>query len=125
MDTKKYEVFEKTVELGSLTRAGEELGLTQSGVSHIISALEDELGVPLLRRTRTGARLTDAGAKLMPSIRQILRAEERLRWTAESSRIQPAKPMPPGRICLSRARRASRAGLPVTQLIWRNCALKR
>ncbi len=86
MDTKKYEVFEKTVELGSLTRAGEDLGLTQSGVSHIISALEDELGVPLLRRTRTGARLTDAGAKLMPSIRQILRAEERLRWTAESIR---------------------------------------
>ena len=42
MDTKKYEVFEKTVELSSLTKAAEELGLTQSGVSHIIAALEEE-----------------------------------------------------------------------------------
>ena len=43
MDTKKYEVFEKTVELSSLTKAAEELGLTQSGVSHIIAALEEEV----------------------------------------------------------------------------------
>jgi len=86
MDTKKYEVLEKAADLGSLTRAGEELGLTQSGVSHIIASLEAELGLPLLRRTRTGAHLTDAGEKLMPSVRQILRAEEKLRWTAESIR---------------------------------------
>ena len=44
MDTKKYEVFAKTVELGSLTRAAEELGLTQSGVSHILAAMGEELG---------------------------------------------------------------------------------
>ena len=55
MDTKKYEVFEKTVELSSLTKAAEELGLTQSGVSHIIAALEEEFGFPLLTRSRTGA----------------------------------------------------------------------
>ena len=56
MDTKKYEVFEKTVELSSLTKAAEELGLTQSGVSHIIAALEEEFGFPLLTRSRTGVR---------------------------------------------------------------------
>lgn len=86
MDTKKYEVLEKTAELGSLTKAGEELGLTQSGVSHIIAALEAELGLSLLRRTRAGARLTDAGEKLMPFVRQILRAEDRLMWTAAAVR---------------------------------------
>lgn len=86
MDTKKYEVLEKTVQLGSLTRAAEELGLTQSGVSHIIASLEEELGLPVLRRTRTGAHLTDAGEKLMPWVRQILQAEEQLKWTAESIR---------------------------------------
>ena len=69
MDTKKYEVFEKTVEMASLTRAAEELGLTQSGVSHIIAALEEEFGLPLLRRTRVGARLTPEGERLMPCIR--------------------------------------------------------
>lgn len=37
MDTKKYAVVEKVVEKASLTRAAEELGLTQSGVSHIVA----------------------------------------------------------------------------------------
>ena len=86
MDTKKYEVFEKIVELSSLTRAAEELGLTQSGVSHILSAREDEMGYPLLRRSRVGARLTPEGARLMPFIRDVLRAQERLEQTAADLR---------------------------------------
>ena len=51
MDTKKYEVLEKTVELSSLTKAAQELGLTQSGVSHMLAAIEAELQLPLLKRT--------------------------------------------------------------------------
>ena len=35
MSLKKYEVFAKTVELGSLTRAAEALGSTQSRISHV------------------------------------------------------------------------------------------
>lgn len=83
MDTKKYAVFEKTVELGSLTRAAEELGLTQSGVSHIIAAIEEELGLTLLHRSRTGAALTPAGERLLPYIKEIVRQEECLRTAAE------------------------------------------
>lgn len=86
MDIKKYEVFEKTVELSSLTRAAEELGLTQSGVSHIIATLEEEFGFPLLSRSRTGARLTPEGEKVMPYIRSILRAQEQLEQTAAELR---------------------------------------
>ena len=86
MDTKKYEVFEKIVELSSLTKAAEELGLTQSGVSHILAALEEEMGFPLLRRSRVGARLTPEGEKLIPCIREILRAQERLEQTASELR---------------------------------------
>lgn len=86
MDTKKYEVLEKVVELSSLTRAAEELGLTQSGVSHILSALESEFGFPLLRRSRVGARLTAEGEALMPFVRDILRSQERLTQTAAELR---------------------------------------
>ena len=86
MDTKKYEVFEKIVDLSSLTRAAEELGLTQSGVSHILSGLEEELGVPLLKRSRVGARLTAEGERLMPLIRDVLRCQERLDQTAAELR---------------------------------------
>ena len=82
MDTKKYEVFEKTVELSSLTKAAQEMGLTQSGVSHMIAAIEAELQLPLLKRTRTGARLTPEGEKMMPHIREIVRQEKLLRKAA-------------------------------------------
>ena len=78
MDTKKYEVFVKTAELASLTRAGAELGLTQSGVSHVLAGLEGELGFPLLTRSRTGARLTPEGERALPLIREILRGQAAL-----------------------------------------------
>ena len=92
MDTKKYAVFVKTVELSSLTKAAEELGLTQSGVSHIIAALESDLGLTLLRRTRTGAHLTADGERLLPIIREIVRQDERLhREAAELARSASAR----------------------------------
>ena len=69
MDTKKYEVLEKTVELSSLTKAAQELGLTQSGVSHMLAAIEAELQLPLLKRTRAGARLTPEGERLYAHVR--------------------------------------------------------
>ena len=86
METKKLEVLEKIVELSSLTRAAEEMGLTQSGVSHILAGLEEELGFPLLRRSRVGARLTPEGERLMPFIRDVVRAQERLDQTAADLR---------------------------------------
>lgn len=83
MDTKKYEVFVKTVEEASLTRAAESMHLTQSGVSHIIASIEEEVQLPLLKRTRTGARLTPEGEKLIGFIREIVRQEKLLKKEAE------------------------------------------
>lgn len=51
MSLKKYEAFSKTVELGSLTNAADALGYTQSGISHMLNSLEDELGFTLLYRS--------------------------------------------------------------------------
>ncbi|MFX0109090.1 LysR family transcriptional regulator [Bacillus pumilus] len=70
--TFQYKVFLTVVKCGSFTKAGEKLGLTQSGVSHNIAKLESELGVVLLRRNRNGLSLTDAGERVMPHIRQII-----------------------------------------------------
>ncbi|WP_260860879.1 LysR family transcriptional regulator [Bacillus pumilus] len=70
--TFQYKVFLTVVECGSFTKAGEKLGLTQSGVSHNIAKLESELGVVLLRRNRKGLSLTDAGERVMPHLRQII-----------------------------------------------------
>lgn len=75
MSNSKYAALCAAVETGSLTRAAERLGYTQSGVSHLIRTLEDELGFALLVRARGGVVLTDEGQRLMPYIRQVLAAE--------------------------------------------------
>ncbi len=86
MDTKKYEILEKVTDLSSLTLAAEALGLTQPAVSHILAGLEEEFGFPLMRRSRTGARLTAEGERLMPLVRDVLRAQERLDQTVSDIR---------------------------------------
>ena len=57
MSATKYQIFLKTVECGSFTKAAEELNFSQSGISHAISSLEEELGVTLLSRNRGGVTL--------------------------------------------------------------------
>lgn len=86
MDTKRYEVFVKIVENASLTKAAEELGLTQSGVSHILSALEEELGFTLMKRSRNGAKLTTEGNALLPYIKEIVEQERLMRLEADQLR---------------------------------------
>ena len=82
----KYLILASTVDSGSLTRAADELGCTQSAVSHSIASLESELGFPLIVRNRGGVKLTDEGERIMPAIREILRGEELLSQTASSIR---------------------------------------
>lgn len=76
MAQSKYKIFLSVVESGSLTRAAEKCGVTQSAVSHALHALESEAGLPLLIRNRNGVRLTPEGEKLMPAIRRIVEALE-------------------------------------------------
>lgn len=78
MSIAKYEAFIKTVEEGSLTKAAESLGYTQSGMSHLIRSLEEEMGATLLLRERSGARLTPEGAALLPFFRNICNGQREL-----------------------------------------------
>ncbi|CDM25853.1 LysR family transcriptional regulator [Castellaniella defragrans] len=56
--------FLKIAELSSLSRAAEDLGLSQSGLSRKLASLEAHLGKPLFLRTGRGMELTEAGRKL-------------------------------------------------------------
>ena len=78
METKKWEAMVTAVELGSFTRAAERLGVTQSGLTHMMNSLEKEVGFPLLVRDHYGVRLTPAGEGLLPAVRDLLRAGRRL-----------------------------------------------
>ena len=84
--TEKYRALLAAVELDSFTRAAEELGCTQSAVSHMITSLERELGFRLLRRTRSGISLTDEGERMLSAVRALLSAEEQLNQTSAAIR---------------------------------------
>jgi len=75
METSRCKAFYAAATLGSLTAAAERLGYTPSGVSQLITALEDDLGFKLLERTKRGVRLTSEGARLLPEIRIFLNSE--------------------------------------------------
>ena len=86
MNLAKYEALAAVVETGSLTLAARELGITQSAVSHSLDSLEKELGLPLVKRSRAGASLTDEGERLMPAVRALLSSAEQLGQTAAAIR---------------------------------------
>lgn len=65
MDTKKINALLLSLEHGSLTAAAEELGYTQSGMTHMMNSLEDEIGLKLLMRTKSGVHLSPAGEELL------------------------------------------------------------
>lgn len=74
----KFEIFSTVVELGSLTKAGETLGLTQSAVSHAIASLESDWGFSILNRGRSGIHLTSNGERILKYIREILKWNEEM-----------------------------------------------
>lgn len=69
-------VFVAVAHRQSFTRAAEQLGMTQPGVSKSIHELERQAGARLVERIPTGVRLTEAGTVLLGHARTIL-AEER------------------------------------------------
>ena len=59
-------------ELRSFTRAAARLGTSQSALSHTVRRLEERLGVRLLTRTTRSVAATEAGQRLMDSLRPAL-----------------------------------------------------
>ncbi len=74
-----YEIFLKVVETGNISKASEALNYTQSGISHVISALEKRMGFKLFVRSSNGVALTDNGQKVVPIIQNIVNQEQLLK----------------------------------------------
>ena len=68
----QLKVFVAVAHAGSFSRAGEQIGLSQSAVSHSVKELESELGVKLLDRTTREVVLTDAGQQLASRLERLL-----------------------------------------------------
>ena len=74
----KCTAFLKVAETGNITKSAEDLGYTQPGMSHIITNLEDELGIRLFYRRKTGVTLTTTGEMLLPYFKSIVKEIEKL-----------------------------------------------
>jgi DNA-binding transcriptional LysR family regulator len=72
LDLRQLECFVAVAEELHFRHAGERLGLSQSALSDRISALEYEIGVPLLFRTTRQVSLTQAGAEFLRDATGIL-----------------------------------------------------
>ena len=82
MDSLKVNVLIKALEMGSMTAAAEDLGYTTSGVSQMITSIENELGFPVVARGRGGVSLTKAGEKVYPAILSYSHADSVIRQIA-------------------------------------------
>ncbi len=78
MDISKLALLCDVADTNNLTLSAERMGYTQSGVSHAISKLETEMGIPLIKRTKHGVELTSEGSLLMPYIRLVVTHYERM-----------------------------------------------
>ena len=75
MESARCKAFIESVDKGSFRAAAEALGYTPSAVSQLVSALERDLGITLLIRTKRGVLLTPEGKKLVPIVRSYLARE--------------------------------------------------
>jgi DNA-binding transcriptional LysR family regulator len=78
-------VMAAVVETGNFARAGDALGLTQSGVSRAIARLEMRIGVRLFDRTPRAVTLTDEGRRFHQSVMPLLTGLEEAATDAAGS----------------------------------------
>ena len=84
-----YRVFYTVAKKGSLTKAAEELYISQPAVSQAVKQLENQLGVNLFNRTHRGVELSEEGGRrIFENVERALRlleeAEESLNAGGEA-----------------------------------------
>lgn len=86
MDTERCRVLVRVVETGNIRGAAAQLGYTPSGVSRMMAALEGELGLTLLERSRAGVSPTTACEEMLPYLRRIAAAVDACTQAAQALR---------------------------------------
>jgi DNA-binding transcriptional LysR family regulator len=86
MTLTQLEIFSVVAQRKGFTAAAAQLKISQSGVSHAIRALEQELGVALFHRHQGDVALTDIGACLLGRAQAMLGLAETMRQEAADAR---------------------------------------
>src|SRR5215510_4430366 len=82
-------IFQRVIERGSFAGAAEDMGLSPSAVSKLVTRLEHRLGVRLINRTTRRLALTPEGEIYLERSRDILRAIESTEAEIASARLSP------------------------------------
>jgi DNA-binding transcriptional LysR family regulator len=98
--------FIAVAEAGSFTRAAAKLGLSQSALSYSVRMLEQRLGVRLISRTTRSLSLTDAGERMLQSLRPAFDHID-----SEIAAVSALRDKPTGIIRLTTFRHAARSVL--------------
>lgn len=70
--------FLKVAEMGSISKAAEQLNYTHSGLTYLLNTLETDIGLQLLRRDHKGVSLTEEGRQLEPYFRSLIELEKNM-----------------------------------------------
>ena len=84
------QAFVAVADLQGFAPAARKLGLSPSGVTRLIAALEARLGARLLQRTTRSVTLTDTGRHYLERARRILADVEEAERAAEGERTRPS-----------------------------------
>lgn len=84
-ESERCRAFIRSVELGSLGAAAEEMGFSPSTISRMAASLEQEWGVRLMERSRNGLTVTPEGSAMLSLAQAIVCAHRRAAQEAASS----------------------------------------
>jgi DNA-binding transcriptional LysR family regulator len=84
------QAFVLVADLKGFAPAARKLGLSASGVTRLIAALEDRVGARLLQRTTRSVTLTDVGARYLERARRIVADVEEAEISTQAERTQPS-----------------------------------
>ncbi len=90
LDWDKLRVFHAAAEAGSFTHAAEKLRLSQSAISRQVSALEQDVGVPLFHRHARGLIMTEQGELLFRTAHDVLMKLESVRTQLTETKDRPS-----------------------------------
>jgi DNA-binding transcriptional LysR family regulator len=90
------QAFVAVADLRGFAPAARKLGISPSGVTRLVAALEERLGARLLQRTTRSVTLTDVGTRYLVRARRILADVEEAEGSTQDERTRPS-----GRLAVS------------------------
>jgi len=85
MDTGKVDLLLKTLKIGSIKMAAQQMNYTPSGLLYMINSIEEDLGFPILNRTHKGITLNERGKSMLPYFEELVSTDAYIRYLANEA----------------------------------------